>query len=451
MLITSMNYNEILEKIKDYLPVRENEKDKFGEVFTPPTLIDELLDQLPADVWSNPDLKWLDPASGIGNFFMLVFYRLMTGLAKKIPNKTKRSQHILKKMLFMTELNLKNVKIARTVFGTDAQIVGADFLTHRFDHKYDIIIGNLPFNEETNKNNKKTVALWTKFVDKSLDLLNSGGYMAFIHPPGWRSPDNKTNLWAKLTHKQMMYLHIYGAEATKKLFNVNTKIDLYVLKNTPADKDTIVIDEVGEKHSIDLTKISFLPNYKFKEIQHLLVSGKNTKNTKNTKNNTNKNSLTILHDTAYSTSKTKEIKDVVFKYPVISSITNGNKINLRYSNTKNKGHFHVAKVIINSGRYPYPYNDFNGEYAMTQNLFAIPITSKKQGDDIVRAISSEEFNTILKATKWGTYAIDYKLFKHFVKDFYKSFLAVRNKTKKKDMGGNNRKTKKLKNYKTKKL
>lgn len=445
MLITSMNYNEILTKINDYLPVRENEKDKFGEVFTPPTLINELLDQLPSVVWSNPSLTWLDPASGIGNFFMIVFHRLMSGLAKKLPNKNKRSHHILTKMLFMTELNPKNVRIARTIFGTDAQIVGADFLTHTFKQTFDIIIGNLPFNEETNKTNKKTVALWTKFVDKSLDLLNENGYLAFIHPPGWRSPDNKTNLWATLVNKHVLYLHIYGAEATKKMFNVNTKVDLYVLQNSididdkkNKNKKTSVIDELGQKHQIDLTKLSFLPNYHFKEIERL---------TNNNKLNKNKNNrLTILHDSKYSTSKTKEIKDSTFKYPVISSITSGNKINLRYSTTKNNGHFDVAKVIINSGRYPYPYNDYDGHYSMTQNLFAIPITSKKQGDDIVKAIASEEFNMILKATKWGNYAIDYKLFKHFNADFYKSFLGKKNKTNKKDIDRNNRKTKKLKNF-----
>jgi hypothetical protein len=414
-----MNYNELLTKINDYLPVRENEKDKFGEVFTPPVLIDELLDQLPSSVWSNPSLKWLDPASGIGNFFMLVFTRLMTGLDKKIPNKNKRSQHILKNMLFMAEINHKNVKIARTIFGKDAQIVCADFLTHSFTHNFDIIIGNLPFNEETNKNNKKTVALWARFVDKSFTLINEGGYMAFIHPPGWRSPDNKTNLWERLTHNHLLYLHIYGAEATKKLFNVNTKVDLYVCKvKTHHEKTTILIDELGFKHHIDLTKLSFLPNYKFKEIQHLVSTIKN-------------NSLNIIHDTAYSTSKTKEIKNNIYKYPVISSITEGNTLNLRYSNTKDNGHFNVPKVIINSGRYPYPYNDFAGKYAMTQNLFAIPITSNKQGDDIVKAISSEKFSTILKATKWGNYAIDYKLFKQFNADFYKSFLTARNKTLKK--------------------
>ena len=420
MLITSMNYNELLTKINDYLPVRENEKDKFGEVFTPPVLIDELLDQLPSTVWSNPSLKWLDPASGIGNFFMLVFTRLMTGLDKKIPNKNKRSQHILKNMLFMVEINHKNVKIARTIFGKDAQIVCADFLDHFFTHNFDIIIGNLPFNEETNKNNKKTVALWARFVDKSFTLINEDGYMAFIHPPGWRSPDNKTNLWERLTHtNHLLYLHIYGADATKKLFNVNTKVDLYVCKvKTHNEKTTIVIDELGFKHHIDLTKLSFLPNYKFKEIQHLANTIKN-------------NSLNIIHDTAYSTSKTKEIKNNIYKYPVISSITEGNTLNLRYSNTKDNGHFNIPKVIINSGRYPYPYNDFAGKYAMTQNLFAIPITSNKQGNDIVKAISSEKFSTILKATKWGNYAIDYKLFKQFNADFYKSFLTARNKTLKK--------------------
>ena len=104
-----MTYDELLDKIEKYLPVRENEKDKFGEVFTPPILINELLDQLPNHVWTDPTLKWLDPASGTGNFFMLVFFRLMAGLAKKIPNKNKRSHHILKNMLYMVDINSNNI------------------------------------------------------------------------------------------------------------------------------------------------------------------------------------------------------------------------------------------------------------------------------------------------------------------------------------------------------
>ena len=59
---------------------------------------------------------------------------------------------------------------------------------------------------------------------------------------------------------------------------------------------------------------------------------------------------------------------------------------------------------------------------MTQNMFGIPITSEKQGDNIVKAINSNSFSEILKASKWGQYQIDYKMFKYFKPDFYKQFL-----------------------------
>jgi hypothetical protein len=423
-----MNNAEVLDKIEEFLPVRTDEKEQFGEVFTPPVLINELLDHLPAHVWSNPNLKWLDPASGIGNFFMIVFARLMSGLSKKIPNKSKRSQHILKNMLYMTEINAKNIKIARSIFGNDSKynIIITDFLSHHFAHKFDIIIGNLPFNEAASDANKKNIALWPRFVFKSLDSLNVDGYLAFIHPPNWRSPDNKIKLWDVLTHKHFIYLHIYGALATKELFNVNTKVDLYVVQNSPLNNNnsTLVIDELGEKHHLKLQDFDFLPNYKIKEIASLLYDDNDNNSNKSIK------PLNIIHDTFYSTTHTKEAKNNSFKYPVISSITNGNTLHLRYTDSKQKGHFNIPKVIINGGRYPYPFNDYDGKYAMTQNLFAIPITSKKQGDDIVKAINTHEFNTILQATKWSTFAIDYKLFTHFKSDFYKSFLKKGRKTRK---------------------
>ena len=46
-LIQNMSYEEILKKIEDYLPVKKIEKDKHGEVFTPPKLI-VLLENTPS-------------------------------------------------------------------------------------------------------------------------------------------------------------------------------------------------------------------------------------------------------------------------------------------------------------------------------------------------------------------------------------------------------------------
>lgn len=77
------------------------------EVLTPPNLVNNILDLLPKELWSNPDAKFLDPVSKSGVFLREIAKRLMTGLEKKIPNKQKRINHIFENQLFgiaITEL-----------------------------------------------------------------------------------------------------------------------------------------------------------------------------------------------------------------------------------------------------------------------------------------------------------------------------------------------------------
>ncbi|MFW6243434.1 MAG: hypothetical protein ACOC2W_04675 [bacterium] len=82
-----------------------NNKKKYGEVLTPVKLVNEMLDTLPKDVWSNPDLKWLDPASGRNAIFPIqVYKRLMEGLKDWEKDNKKRSEHIWENMLYMVEI-----------------------------------------------------------------------------------------------------------------------------------------------------------------------------------------------------------------------------------------------------------------------------------------------------------------------------------------------------------
>lgn len=77
------------------------------EVFTPPGLVNDILDMLPAELWHNPDAKFLDPVCKTGVFLREIAKRLMAGLAAQIPDLQARANHILKNQLYgiaITEL-----------------------------------------------------------------------------------------------------------------------------------------------------------------------------------------------------------------------------------------------------------------------------------------------------------------------------------------------------------
>jgi len=77
------------------------------EVFTPPNLVNEILDLLPKEIWVNKDSKFLDPVSKSGVFLREIAKRLMAGLEKQMPDKQERINHIFKNQLYgiaITEL-----------------------------------------------------------------------------------------------------------------------------------------------------------------------------------------------------------------------------------------------------------------------------------------------------------------------------------------------------------
>ena len=70
------------------------------EVFTPPAVVNQMLDMLPAELWSNPDATFLDPACKTGIFLREIAKRLMVGLESKIPDREERANHIFTQQLF---------------------------------------------------------------------------------------------------------------------------------------------------------------------------------------------------------------------------------------------------------------------------------------------------------------------------------------------------------------
>jgi hypothetical protein len=90
---------ELLVLINECLKPKEVEKKKFGEVFTPMNFINnDMLRDLEEyyktknnkNIFEDETLKWGDTTTGMGNFPIAIYYKLMDGLKNKIPNEQHR-------------------------------------------------------------------------------------------------------------------------------------------------------------------------------------------------------------------------------------------------------------------------------------------------------------------------------------------------------------------------
>ena len=113
------------------------------EVFTPPELVNQMLDTLEASwadandgasIWENDDVTFLDPCTKSGVFLRETVKRLTIGLQDKIPDLTERINHILTKQVFgiaITELTslLARRSLYCSKFANGIHSVGRAFKT----------------------------------------------------------------------------------------------------------------------------------------------------------------------------------------------------------------------------------------------------------------------------------------------------------------------------------
>jgi site-specific DNA-methyltransferase (adenine-specific) len=118
------------------------------DVYTPPKVVSAMLDILPPHVWSEPDYKWLDPATKSGIYLREVFKRLMVGLASSEPDGAKRREHILKQMLYGAATTQINGEIARRTLYQTKNATGHEV---KDDSLRDLVVhfnhsdGNVPY------------------------------------------------------------------------------------------------------------------------------------------------------------------------------------------------------------------------------------------------------------------------------------------------------------------
>lgn len=263
---------ELLELIDSCLKPKQKEKQENGEVFTPMPLVNDMLDKLDnhytisngKSIFSESNFKWFDPASGMGNFPVAVYLRLMKGLKIQFPIENERKKHIIENMLYMSELNKKNVFICNQLFNITNEykmnLYNGDTLEMNIEtvwglslNTFDVVLGNPPFNKggirsHTGKQlGEKNETIWTKFIEKSFKWLKPNGFLVFINPLSWLKKSH--SLHNTMLEKHIVWIKIWDDSKSKGTINADIPISLYILQNTNNDtnKTTEIISEIQRK------------------------------------------------------------------------------------------------------------------------------------------------------------------------------------------------------------
>lgn len=429
-MLSTHQFQEVMKLYRRHLTPRYYEKKNLGQVFTPFVLIDKILDQIPNEIMSDPTSTFFDPSAGMGGFLVALYKRLMASLSHSIPNKEERHNHILSKMLFASEITRNNVAMMKKIFGNAFHVHHGDTLTmdplKEFGvAKFRVIVGNPPFEKPQKTESRKTAgdSLWDDFVRKSFgEWLLPGGFFGMLLPAGWRKPSDEKStthgLWELMTvDNTPEWVEMYNDKETKDYFegNVAIRMDLVFVKNEKNNKKnkTMIRGTDGKIYREKLMKFPFLPNAHLKEWKKMLTKDQ-------------KEGINVLYSTAYhtQTKNLKEVKTREFKYPVIHSILKDDKKTVRYTNKKDqKGGFGISKLIFNGyGGWNQPILDMEGKYGMSQVIFALPVSTEKQGKRMIKFFNKDRLKMFSDDLTWATSKpfIFWKLFRNVRKDFYKN-------------------------------
>ena len=256
-------------------------------------------------------------------------------------------------------------------------VMQGDFIELEFDMKFDVIVGNPPYQGNNDKGTKqpKSHNLWSKFAEKGVELLNPNGFIAFVTPDSWMSPNSQL---LKLFKDNSL---IWVDTEVGKYFTVGSSFTAWCVQKNK-NTQTAVIDGL----EVDITKLQYLPRNFAKTfpIHDKVINSTHPK-------------LDILCDTSchsdYKHNNFADIQDATYKY-----VTFHTNAQTKFCKKQSKD-FLKSKIIWTTSGYFKPF--FSAGNLGTSEVCQYILADSAEAQDILSYLDSKLYKFIINTGKWS--------------------------------------------------
>lgn len=252
-----------MEKMLITYKKRMNNKEKYGEVFTPLNIVDEMMNHARPYIENtlkkivdiqHRRINILDVGTGDGKFiksFVSCYPELSLHVnfyGVEMNPDCEKIFHDNLKNLMHDNINNHNNQNNHNHHTYNIQFVLENFT--EIDNntpilgniKYDLIMGNPPFNNQgfikvpCNKKIKKTKegkSIWHTCIKKSISLLEKDGYLLFVSPCLWLKPDKSNTYEQVINQCKLHFIKNYDSQESHKLFKykAQTPVNYFLTQN----------------------------------------------------------------------------------------------------------------------------------------------------------------------------------------------------------------------------
>jgi tRNA1(Val) A37 N6-methylase TrmN6 len=385
--IETNSYEELKNYYNKVLNIDKSTYKSSNDETTPIECIEEMIAKIPIELWSRKNLKILDPCCGNGNFHLVISNELIKyDINKKI---------IFEEILKFNDINEDRLENVKKIFSYNLNITNSNFICeneNKLDEKYDLIVANPPYAKlmDDGKRTSKNHNLIKDFIEKSLSLLKTNGYLLFITPDNWMSYADRNTLIEKITSLQIIHLDIHNA---KKYFKkIGSSFTWYIIQNCPYYKD-VSISGIWKKEqylsSVSSQIMKFIPLLYNQIVQSIL--SKTILNTSLKKFDINTSSY--LHKyTKKELINTTETE--IFKYKLIHTLKQ-----TVYSSKPHKFQDGYKVFISTTDKYNLTIDNCG----MTQSIAFILCDNQEQAQKYLKILYNPLYQFINNICRWGNF------------------------------------------------